>query len=36
MSVNARDDPVIARAAETLKNGIIEQTPEQGITMGGL
>lgn len=30
------DDPVIAQAAETLKNAITEQTPEQGITMGGL
>ena len=30
------DDPVIAQSVETLKNGITEQTPEQGITMGGL
>ena len=29
-------DPVIAQAAETLKNGITEQTPEQGMKMGGI
>lgn len=30
------EDPVIAEAAETLRGAVTEQTPEQGITMGGL
>ena len=29
-------DPVIADAMETLKNEIMEQTPEQGMKMGGI
>ncbi len=29
-------DPVITEAMETLRGAITEQTPEQGITMGGL